>query len=99
MPKSFTATQPERRTERRSGRSMGLMISSSRTAREERATAQRDLVADLEALGEPEPLELAHVRFERDRVAPELLRELRRRDARMAIDQRERAARPFALCI
>src|SRR5262245_46296304 len=63
------------------------------------AAARRDLVADLEALRQAEALELANIDLERLSVAAELGGELRRRDARVVVDDRERARGPRGLAI
>jgi len=57
------------------------------------------LVADLEALGEAELLQLAYVGLELERLASELGRELRGRHARVLLDQLQRRARPRRVAI
>ena len=63
-------------------------------ARHVRRATRRDLVTNLEALGEPEPLELADVGFERSGVASQLRREPGRRDSRILRDDAERVPGP-----
>src|SRR5262245_19728529 len=74
--------------------SRSAAAASSAGCGEVRATAWRDLVADLEALGQPELLELAHVGLERLGLALDHLRQLRRGHARMLVDERQGAPRP-----
>src|SRR5688500_10256341 len=63
---------------------------------EDGGAARREPVADVEGLGEPELLELAHVALEARGVVAELSRELGRAHRRTAIDDRERGSGPRA---
>src|ERR1700722_19934298 len=58
-----------------------------------------NLVADLEALGEPKLLELHDVGLELGCLAPDLGRELGRRDPRVTTDERERLFGPRLLSV